>query len=123
MKWTARHERVLQALLTCNTYREAAAKANVSERLIYDYLASPKFKSRYRQERDDIERNARNQMLKNVVDAIDTILFLANHAKSEYIRLEASKTILDYHDKAAACDLAERVRAIEETLEKQKATE
>ena len=115
MSRSRKADTILQALLAHRTIREAAQAAQVSERVIYDYLADPAFESRYQAARDDIIRGVSNNLREQMNEAVDVIADIMRDADNRPLdRLAAAKAILEYGDKyIETSDILERISKLE----------
>ena len=89
-------ERVLAALLSCSTEREAADRAGVSEKTVRNYLADESFKAEYAARRRALVDGAAGMLQKGMIEAVATISDVMRNASKPLERVAASKVILDY---------------------------
>lgn len=108
-------DKILQALLTHRTIREAAKAAAISERTIYDYLADPDFEARYKAARDDIIRGVSNHLREQMNEAVEVIGSIMRDVENRpQDRLAAAKAVLEYGDKFIETnDILERIGKLE----------
>ena len=108
-------DRILQALLTHRTIKEAARAAQMSERQIYTYLADKDFEARYRAARDDIIRGVSNSLMAQMNDAVNVIGCVMRDIEAKpYDRLAAAKMILEFGSKyIESQDIIERIAKLE----------
>ena len=112
-------DRILQALLTHRTIREAAVAAKVSERAVYDYLKDPDFDVRYKAARDDVIRGVSNHLREQMGDAVDIIgAIMRNSENRPHDRLAAAKAILEFGDRYIENrDILERIAKLERDVD------
>lgn len=90
-------EKVLAALLTSKTRKEAAKKAGVSERTVYEYLQDEEFARRYDEARRGLVKNATIQLQKGLAPAIDTLSAVVEDETAEpRTRIAAARALLEY---------------------------
>jgi len=114
MSRSRKTDNILQALLTTRTIKEAAESARVSERVIYNYLSDPTFKSLYNAAREDIMRGVSNHLCERMNEAIDVIASIMTDGSRERDKLSAARAILDYGVRyTVAYNILERLQALE----------
>lgn len=90
-------EKLLAALLTSNTRKEAAEKANVSERTIYTYLQDAAFAQQYQDGRNALIKEAAEQIQRSLSPAITALRHIAeDEASSKNARVQAARALLEY---------------------------
>ena len=90
-------EKVLAALLTSATRREAAKKAGVSERTVYEYLRDEGFARRYDEARRELVKNATAQLQTGLSPAIGTLHDVVKDEKADpRVRIAAARAMLEY---------------------------
>lgn len=111
-------DKILQALLSNHTIREAAQTAQVSERVIYDYLKDPEFNNRYKAARDDITRGVANNLRGRMNEAVTVISDIMNNTENApKDRLAAARAVLEYGARYAENqDIAERLKELEDII-------
>lgn len=96
MAKTIPDEKIIAALLTTGTIKEAAAAVELSERAIYDRMNTGDFKILYEAARADLLRAAVYELNQHISDAIRTISeIMQDKSTSASIRLQAAQTILN----------------------------
>lgn len=96
MAKTIPDEKIIAALLTTGTIKEAAAAVELSERAIYDRMNTGDFKILYEAARADLLRAAVYELNQHISDAIRTISeIMQDKGTSASIRLQAAQTILN----------------------------
>lgn len=109
------NEQIITALLNSGTIKEAAIKAGISERAIYDRMKSGEFQALYKSAKADMIRDAVTSINKHLSDAIKTIAeIMKNEDNNAAIRLQAAQTLLGNADK-----FTQRLIAAEAETEKQ----
>ena len=108
-------EKVLAALLTCNTKQEAAALVGVTTRTIYEYLQDPAFKNQYEAEKRKLIERASEQIQRSLEPSITALRSIAEDATAgKTARVQAARTLLEYGLRLAEyTTLEERVTALE----------
>ena len=108
-------EKILAALMVCNTRTEAAAIAGVSERTVYSYLQDPTFQAEYETAKKELIKNASEQIQRSLepsITALRSIVEDAHAAKTA--RVQAARSLLEYGIKLAEyTTLEDRVAALE----------
>ncbi len=112
---TGKQNKVLAALLACNTAGQAAALAGVSRQSIYKYLACPSFRAQYEeQRRHRVDLAARSLPLKIEAAAQVAAELMENPEVSPSVRLSAAKAVLAYGHKAwEQEEILRRIEALE----------
>lgn len=96
MAKTIPDEKIIAALLTTGTIKEAAAAVELSERTIYDRMNTGEFQILYEAARADLLRAAVYELNNHLSDAIRTISeIMQDKSTSASIRLQAAQTILN----------------------------
>jgi len=90
-------EKLLAALLTSKTRKEAAKKAGVSERTVYEYLQDEEFAHRYDEARRGLVKDATIQLQKGLSPAIDALSAVVEDKTAEpRARIAAARALLEY---------------------------
>ena len=108
-------DRIILALLSAPTVREAAAAAGVSERTVYARLKEPAFNQRLAEARREMWRGHAVALQAKLGGAIETIaeIMESENAPSQ-VRLNAAESIVRNAMKISEqADFAERLEAIE----------
>lgn len=115
-----RDEKVIQALLTHPTKRKAAEACGISEAALYARMKKTAFKEKYDRARlDELKENS-NRLQQHISGAIETMGFLATHAKNEQTRLNAAESIIRTALKLTEqLDIIERLEQLEELQKRQ----
>lgn len=93
----ANREKILAALLTCSTKKEAATVAGVGVRTIYEYLRDPDFAAEYDEAKRNLIRDAAEQIKRSLGPAIDTLRAIAEDQRAgKTARVQAARTLLEY---------------------------
>ena len=96
----ASNEKIIAALLTHGTIKEAAKAAGVSPRTIYDRLRNMDFAAEYMEAKNDVLRKAVINISAHLSEAIDTVAeIVTNKDINPATRLQAAQTLLSYADK------------------------
>lgn len=92
----SREDRLLAALITHKTVRDAAKAANIPERTAFDMLARTEFSQRYNEMKTDILRGATGEVRDSMIQAAKTMREIMDDTSSPpAVRLSAAKTILE----------------------------
>lgn len=112
---TPRQEGAALALARGLSLPDAARESRAGVRTIKSWTASlPAFSRRVQQLRSEMTGRALGKLADNMASAADTLGYLARKAKSETIRLGASRAILELGVKfRESTELAERITALE----------
>lgn len=113
---TPNKEKLLAALLTSRTKKEAAIMAGISDRTMRSYFEDPEFCRRYREAFAEVVQNATRraqQLLEPALSTLQTIM--EDEEIPAQARVNAAKIALDYAVRLTdQNDLAERLAALEE---------
>lgn len=115
-----RKKRALQALLTCTSLAEAARKAGISDRTLYNYLHNDQeFTEAYAAERARLVSAAADALKKNAIPAIQTLRKIVDDSEAPpAVRVQACRTILEYTLKTTEInDIMQRLEALEKARE------
>lgn len=114
-----RHK-ILAALLLCNSKKEAAAYAGVSEKTVWTYLQDPDFAAEYEEEKKKLIRNASEQIQRSLEPSITALRAIATDDKAgKTARVQAARSLLEYGLKLAEyTSLEDRVAALEKERER-----
>ena len=108
-------DKVISALLSSNTRKEAATKAGVSERTISRYFAQADFVARYNEEKRKILDAANTQIQSALAPAIKTLRDIVENKKAPMTtKVMAARAILEYTIRLAEySELEARIRILE----------
>lgn len=114
-----KQQKILIALLSCFSIREAAQKLGIAENTVYLALRDPKFAKAYREAlRQQIEMTM-NNVAKLGNKALSTLNEMLSPEKSDRIRLDAAKTVLEFMLKGyEVTAIQERIALLEELVAK-----
>ena len=113
IKSADRKEKAILALLDGATILETSVQAGVSKKTLFKWLQELEFQQRLEQEKNNIRDKDINLLKSTVGDAIKTLRMLLRF-QSENIRLEASRTLLEYGFKAIELsEIVERIQKLE----------
>jgi len=100
---TPAHERLIAAILSTTTVRDAAKKANISEKTAWNYLALPQVKAALQQARDDIRQQTIDVLKSQMLQSVQTIIELRDDTEvPPQYRLKAAQIVLELATKNAA---------------------
>ena len=121
-KLPGKQERALAALLNNPTVRDAAAEAKVSEATLYRYMREATFAERLKEARRGAVEHLSARLQAKAADAARVLSDIAeDDSKPASVRVAAARAIIEHTLKAFELgDLAERLKVLEATLEKQK---
>lgn len=110
-------EKIIVALLSSSTIKDAAKKAKVSERTIHRALEDAAFTTEYRAARRSVYEASLGQIHSSVGDAIKT-LSNALTFDNDSVKVRAAQIILDYSAKVfEQTEIVERIEALESAQE------
>ena len=93
----ARRDAVLAALLTSSTKAEAATKAHVSQRTVYQLLQDPEFAKRYADARQGMVADATAQLQQTLAPAVGVLSDIASDpAAAPPARVSAARAVLEF---------------------------
>src|SRR5690349_516513 len=95
-KLNRKQEAAIAALLTAPTVTAAAGQAGVGERTLRRWLASPDFRTAYRQARRDLVEGAIGRVQAATGQAVDTLLTVAKTGAKDADRVRAAVALLDH---------------------------
>jgi hypothetical protein len=112
-----RHDALVLALAAGRAVRSAAASAGVSERTAFRRLADPAFRRQVHEARAALVQQAVGKLAEGMAEAADVLRGLLQ-AEADGVKLSAARTILETgHRLREACEVDERLRALEAQLE------
>lgn len=113
---TPNKEKLLAALLTSRSKKEAAAAAGIAERTMRTYFEDPEFCQRYREAFARVIEDATRQAQALLMPALSTLeTVMTDEEINPAARVNAAKIALDYAVRLTdQNDLAERLAALEE---------
>ena len=108
-------DKLLTALLTHGTVREAAKAAGLSERTAYAIVKDPAFQSRYQAAQTNVLREISGHLKQQMSKAVSVIVGIMTSTKVRPSdRLSAARTVLDYGIKfVEVIDIVERLDRLE----------
>lgn len=111
--------KALKALLECSTIRAAAEDCGLGEATLYRYLRDPLFKAELRARQDGIVSSVTAALVGLAGDAVEALKsILASKDASDAVKVRAALGWLaQMRQSVELADLAERVTALEQTLE------
>ena len=113
IKSADRKEKAILALLDGATILETSVQAGVSKKTLFKWLQELEFQQRLEQEKNNIRDKDINLLKSTLGDAIKTVRVLLR-SQSESVRLEASRTLLEYGFKAIELsEIVERIQELE----------
>lgn len=118
MAKNSKDERILSALLTSNTIKEAAAAVGVSEQAVYARLKDEAFTSRYNEAKTNIIKQSATYLQGRVSNAIKVIDDIINNPEvNPQSRIYGAKCIIDMSLKMTEqADILERLTALENDI-------
>lgn len=116
---TPNKEKLLAALLTSRTKKEAAAAAGISDRTMRSYFEDKEFCQRYREAFAGVVQDATRraqQLLEPALSTLQTVM--EDEEIPAQARITAAKSIIDYSLKLnEQTDILEQLRELEEWRE------
>ena len=113
---TPNKEKLLAALLTSRSKKEAAAAAGIAERTMRTYFEDPEFCQRYREAFAGVVQDATRraqQLLEPALSTLQTVM--EDEEIPAQARITAAKSIIDYSLKLSEqADILEQLRELEE---------
>ena len=112
-------QKIIAALLYCNTQKEAAARAGVSECTITRCLHDPDFIAEYEAQKKSIIKSAAEQIQRSFAPSITALRAITEDEKAgKTARVQAARALLEYGVKLAEyTDLEARITALEKERE------
>lgn len=107
-------QKIIMALLSSASIREAAEKAGCSEGVIYARKKKDGFRAQYAAAKRELLEQNSDRLLQHITMAVETMGSLASCAKSESVRLSAAETIIELYLKTnEQLDLLVRLEKLE----------
>lgn len=112
---TPSKEKLLAALLTSRSKKEAAAAAGIAERTMRAYFEDPEFCQRYREVFAGVIEDATRQAQALLMPALSTLqTVMEDEEIPAQARITAAKSIIDYSLKLTEqADILEQLRELE----------
>jgi hypothetical protein len=114
---STKQQKAIAALLSERTAKDAAKRAGIGERTLYNWLAEPAFRAALRSAEKDILDVVTRRLSAGQSLALDTLETLIQKAKHESTRLTAAVSwltmFMKYHE---LNDIDERLTALEEAV-------
>lgn len=112
---TPNKEKLLAALLTSRSKKEAAAAAGIAERTMRTYFEDPEFCRRYREAFAGVIEDATRQAQALLMPALSTLqTVMEDEEIPAQARITAAKSIIDYSLKLTEqADILEQLRELE----------
>lgn len=112
---TPNKEKLLAALLTARSKKEAAAAAGIAERTMRTYFEDPEFCQRYREAFAGVIEDATRQAQALLMPALSTLqTVMEDEEIPAQARITAAKSIIDYSLKLTEqADILEQLRELE----------
>lgn len=112
---TPNKEKLLAALLTSRSKKDAAAAAGIAERTMRTYFEDPEFCQRYREAFAGVIEDATRQAQSLLMPALSTLqTVMEDEEIPAQARITAAKSIIDYSLKLTEqADILEQLRELE----------
>ncbi len=112
-------DKMILALLSCKSVKQAAKKCGCTERTLYRRLQEPEFKARYDADRRAMFERASTGLQLYVADAIEAMgEIVADKKASQQTRLNAADAIIRNTLKLTErCDILDRLDALERRVQ------
>lgn len=117
---TKRQEQVLPFLLSSPSYEEAARKADISPKQIYQWLKEVNFKSELKKRRHEIFCEALSFLKGSIIKASQALISLLETSDNRLKMQVADKIINNAFKGSELLDLEERILRLEKHLEEKK---
>lgn len=116
---TPNKEKLLAALLTSRSKKDAAAAAGIAERTMRTYFEDPEFCQRYREAFAGVIEDATRQAQALLMPALSTLqTVMEDEEIPAQARITAARSIIDYSLKLTEqADILEQLRELEEWKE------
>ena len=115
---TKRQEQVLPILLSSTSYEEAARRAKISPKQIYEWLKEDNFKKELMKRRNEIFCEALHFLKSSIIKATKTLVSLLETSDDRLKMQVADKIINNAYKGAELINLEERISLLEEQIEK-----
>ena len=114
---TNKTEKIIAALLSFPTVKEAAKNLKMAESTIYNYLKDNKFKMKYDEAKTVMLNQTTGYLQSNMATASENIVNMINDKEvPSQIRLNASKIVLEYGLKLTeSVDILPRIEQLEKS--------
>ena len=117
-KLSKRQLSTLPHILSSPTYEEAARRANISSKQIYEWLKDPVFKSELEKQRNRIVQNAIDILRMNTIKAAEVLAELLS-SSNETVKRRAVNDILNQVGKYIELqELESRIAILEEQIKR-----
>lgn len=112
-------EKIITALLTSDTQKEASAKAGISDRTLRSYLANPVFNAEYQRRKQKVLLDATRQIQTNLKTAINALKdIITSKDSSDGAKISASRALLEYGLRyTEIADIMTRLEVLEQAFE------
>ncbi len=119
---TVKQKAALQALLSCNSRREAAKQAGISERTLRGYFQDEAFVNEYNRAFGELMDTGTRMLQKEIRTAVETLHgVMTGKESSEGARNSAARTVLDMAPRYTELnDIIQRIEQLERSMENDK---
>ncbi len=110
-------EKIISALLSYSTVKEAAKYLKMAESTLYNYLKDENFKEKYNEAKTATLSQTTGYLQSNMAKATENIVKLIDDKKTPpQTRLNASRTVLEYGIKLTeSIDILPRIELLEQS--------
>ena len=114
--YNLKDEKILSALISCGSIREASKVAKVSPSTIRNKLQDTEFKQRYQEAKDHILTEVCDTMTARLTTAVDTLYNVMQDSETpSSVRISAADSILRHSLRyIETADIIKRIQALEE---------
>lgn len=108
-------EKIISALLSFSTIKEAAKNLKMAESTLYNYLKDDEFKIKYSEAKTSMLSQTTGYLQSNMIKATENIVnMISNEEIPPQVRLNASKAVLEYGLKLTeSIDILPRIEQLE----------
>lgn len=112
---TNKTEKIISALLSFSTIKEAAKSLKMAESTLYNYLKDDEFKIKYSEAKTSLLSQTTGYLQSNMIKATENIVnMISNGEVPPQVRLNASKAVLEYGLKLTEnIDILPRIEQLE----------
>ncbi len=97
--------KIVNALITYPTRKEACKSVGISERTLYNYLQDPEFKNTYNSIIDGITKDTEAKIKEAALKAINNLVDIIENEDVDCVtKIKADRVILEHLSKTIECD-------------------
>lgn len=108
-------EKLISALISCNTIKEASQQSGVPERTIYTYMQKPDFKQQLNEAKNKMLERTIAKLSSSTTEAADVLNEIMNDkAANPQVRVSSARSVLEFASKyTETLDIVQRLEALE----------